>query len=177
MGDRAKDTPPESRSLRLKRSVAGALGLGAAGLLASAPAEAATELAQLADSDGRLGILLTLFVPVVGWVLFNIAGPAFSQLDVSASWQCGSVPWRAVGDLALTLTLAPHHLVLCRSWATRPRTRPPRRAASGPSRALLRVAAAVARGRWSGRAAHLWRPTPRVVAAPALASALARVFC
>ncbi len=109
MGDRAKDTPPESRSLRVKRSVAGALGLGAAGLLASAPAEAATELAQLADSDGRLGILLTLFVPVVGWVLFNIAGPAFGQLGVSAHVQraaCQQERMRTQGR-ALTLHLAP----------------------------------------------------------------------
>lgn len=29
----------------------------------------------------RLAILLTLFVPALGWVAFNIAGGLFNQLD------------------------------------------------------------------------------------------------
>jgi photosystem II PsbY protein len=44
---------PESRSLRVKRSVAGAMGLGAAGLLASAQTAEASELMQLAAGDNR----------------------------------------------------------------------------------------------------------------------------
>jgi photosystem II PsbY protein len=44
---------PEARSLRLKRSVAGAMGLGAAGLLASAQTAEASELMQLAAGDNR----------------------------------------------------------------------------------------------------------------------------
>ncbi len=67
--------------MRVKRSVAGALGLGMAGLMASAPAQAATEIMQVADSDNRATLLLTLFVPALGWVLFNIAGGLFGQLD------------------------------------------------------------------------------------------------
>lgn len=30
--------------------------------------------------DNRIGIIATLFLPVVGWVLFNIGGPALNQL-------------------------------------------------------------------------------------------------
>ena len=30
--------------------------------------------------DNRVGIIATLFLPVVGWVLFNIGGPALNQL-------------------------------------------------------------------------------------------------
>lgn len=30
--------------------------------------------------DNRVGIIATLFLPVVGWVGFNIAGPALNQL-------------------------------------------------------------------------------------------------
>lgn len=65
----------------MKKGLVAGLGLSAAGLLAAGGADAATEVAQLAASDNRLGIVLTLFVPVVGWVLFNIAGPAKNQLD------------------------------------------------------------------------------------------------
>jgi hypothetical protein len=81
----AENTPAEKRSIRVKRSVAGALGLGAASLMAAQSADAVTEIAQLAASDNRAGILLTLLVPVLGWVAFNIAGPAFAQLDVSGT--------------------------------------------------------------------------------------------
>ena len=31
--------------------------------------------------DNRLGILGVLVLPVVGWVLFNIAGPALNQVN------------------------------------------------------------------------------------------------
>ncbi len=36
---------------------------------------------QLAESDNRGTLLLTLFVPALGWVAFNIAGGLFNQLD------------------------------------------------------------------------------------------------
>ena len=51
-----------------RRSVAAAVGLGAAAsLLLAESADAATELSQLAaGSDGRVGIIATLFVPVSG---------------------------------------------------------------------------------------------------------------
>lgn len=66
-----------------KKSVAAGLGLGAAGALALAPgsAEAATQIGQLADSDGRLGALLFLVAPALGWVIFNIGEPASRQFD------------------------------------------------------------------------------------------------
>ena len=44
------------------------MGLTAGALLAAPQADAASEMAQLAANDGRLGILALLFVPVVGWV-------------------------------------------------------------------------------------------------------------
>lgn len=80
---------PASRQLddmsksKKKKSVAIGLGLGAAGSLAFAPghAEAATQIGQLADSDGRLGALLFLVAPALGWVIFNIGGPASRQLS------------------------------------------------------------------------------------------------
>ena len=65
-------------------SLAAGLGLGAALLLASEKADAAQEISQLAASDNRLGIIATLFLPVVGWVLFNIGGPALNQLANTA---------------------------------------------------------------------------------------------
>ena len=47
------------------KRVASVVGLMAAGALAAAPADAAQEVAQLAG-DNRVGIILTLFLPVVG---------------------------------------------------------------------------------------------------------------
>ena len=35
----------------------------------------------MAAGDGRLGIILVVLLPVIGWVLFNILGPAKNQLD------------------------------------------------------------------------------------------------
>jgi photosystem II PsbY protein len=58
--------------------------MGAALLLASEKADAAQEIAQLAASDNRFAIIATLFLPVVGWVLFNIGGPALNQLANTA---------------------------------------------------------------------------------------------
>ena len=57
-----------------KRSIAAGLGLGAASLLATQNAEAAQQVADLAASDSRVGILAGLALPAIGWVLFNILG-------------------------------------------------------------------------------------------------------
>ncbi len=62
-----------------------AVGLGAAAsLLAAQSADAATEVAQVADQ--RINLLLTLFVPVLAWVGFNILPGLKRQIDVS--WMC-----------------------------------------------------------------------------------------
>ena len=53
--------------------------LGALSLLTAQQASAASEIAQLAKSDSRPLIIATLFIPVVGWVGFNILGPALNQ--------------------------------------------------------------------------------------------------
>jgi photosystem II PsbY protein len=45
----------------------------AGNLLVASQASAATEVATMA-SDGRFASLLILFLPVLGWVLFNILG-------------------------------------------------------------------------------------------------------
>ena len=63
------DTP------RRRRGIAAGLGLTGASLLAGAPsAQAAMELAQVADNDARLGVLAFIFLPALAWVAFNIAG-------------------------------------------------------------------------------------------------------
>ena len=70
------DKKPASKSKgKGKRGVAVGLGLTAASMLAVQQADAASEIAQLAGSDNRLSILATLFVPAIGWVLFNIGAP------------------------------------------------------------------------------------------------------
>jgi len=65
-----------------KNSKAAAIGVGltAASLLVAEQADAAQEVAQLAG-DNRVGALLALLFPAVGWVLFNIAGPALNQIS------------------------------------------------------------------------------------------------
>jgi len=55
------------------------LGVAATTLLAQ-QAHAANEVAELADGDNRLLILAVIFVPALGWVAFNILGPALNQL-------------------------------------------------------------------------------------------------
>ena len=54
-------------------------GLGAMAAVQSA--DAATEVMQLADRDARIGVVALLFLPVLGWVAFNIGGPALNQLS------------------------------------------------------------------------------------------------
>lgn len=61
-----------------KRGIAGAVGLSA--LLAAGNADAAQEVMDVAV-DGRFGILLLILGPAVGWVLYNILGPALNQVD------------------------------------------------------------------------------------------------
>lgn len=74
-------TAKASKAATAKRSVAAAVGLGAAAfLLSSQTAEASTELLQLAESDNRVGVIATLFVPALAWVGFNILGPLNNQL-------------------------------------------------------------------------------------------------
>ena len=36
---------------------------------------------QIAEGDNRFGIIVSLFVPVLGWVAFNALGPGLNQLD------------------------------------------------------------------------------------------------
>eukprot|EP00897_Mesotaenium_endlicherianum_P010253 jgi/Mesen1/9256/ME000006S09255 len=65
--------------MKSKKSVIGAMGLGAASLLAAPQSEAAQEIAQLA-TDYRPLVLALPVVAAAGWVLFNIAGPALNQV-------------------------------------------------------------------------------------------------
>eukprot|EP00983_Pelagomonas_calceolata_P066941 1149277-Pelagomonas_calceolata.AAC.3 len=58
-----------------------AIGLTAASLLAAQNADAATELADVAAIDNRVALLASLFVPVLGWVAFNILPGLFRQLE------------------------------------------------------------------------------------------------
>ncbi|MEW5297664.1 MAG: hypothetical protein WDW36_000859 [Sanguina aurantia] len=87
----AQDAEPEQakpskakKAGKKVRSLAGAVGMGlATSMLVSEQAQAATEVAQLAESDTRIFAILTLFVPVIGWVLFNMAQPLLAQLATS----------------------------------------------------------------------------------------------
>lgn len=59
-----------------------AVGLGLAGLLAAQSADAATAMGQIADgSDLRLGALLLVILPALGWVVYTIGGPATKQYE------------------------------------------------------------------------------------------------
>ena len=44
-------------------------------------ADAAADVMQLAERDARFGVVALLFLPVLGWVAFNIGGPAINQLS------------------------------------------------------------------------------------------------
>eukprot|EP00877_Chromochloris_zofingiensis_P011058 jgi/Chrzof1/6205/Cz17g15140.t1_PSBY[v5.2] len=64
-----------------RRGVVGAVGMGAAmSMFAAQQADAATEIAQMAATDNRIGYIFLLFVPALGWVAFNILQPALNQL-------------------------------------------------------------------------------------------------
>ncbi len=56
------------KAMEEKRGAGVAAGLGLAALLAAGQADAATEAFQLADKDGRFGVIALLFVPALGWV-------------------------------------------------------------------------------------------------------------
>ena len=73
-----------------KRSVIGALGLGGASMSLAPYADAAQEIAQVADSDVRGLLILGLLVPAVGWVLFNILRPALNQIEKMQEGNSGS---------------------------------------------------------------------------------------
>ena len=64
-----------------KKGVAAGLGLSAAALLGMPEqADAATELMQTAGLDARI-IIFGAFIPVLGWVAYNILGPGLNQLE------------------------------------------------------------------------------------------------
>lgn len=89
-----------------KRSVAAGLGLTAASLLAAQNADAVSEVAQIAG-DNRLGIIALLFVPVIGWVGFNILQPALNQLDAMSQTGGKKVATKKRGvAIGLALTAA-----------------------------------------------------------------------
>merc|ERR1719453_2723173 len=73
-------------------------------LTAANPALAVSEVAEVAV-DGRLGIFFVLFGPVLGWVAFNILGPALNQLDKMDAKNKGLVG--GVGLSAAMLAAAP----------------------------------------------------------------------
>ena len=61
-----------------------AVSTAAASLLYSGNAMAAQEMvSQIAESDNRLGVILTLFVPALGWVGFNMLQPLLNQVRIS----------------------------------------------------------------------------------------------
>ena len=65
----------------LQVSKAVAVSTAAATLLYSGNALAAQELVgTIAEADNRVGVILTLFVPVLGWVGFNMLQPFFNQV-------------------------------------------------------------------------------------------------
>ena len=65
-----------------KRSVAAGLtGLTAAGLLAAPEHADAAAQAFVQLADGRPLLFAGIFLPVVGWVAFNILQPALRQVD------------------------------------------------------------------------------------------------
>ena len=59
---------------------AAAAGTAISTLLAAGNAQAAQEIADLAAWDKRAGTLALLLAPALGWVAFNILGPALNQL-------------------------------------------------------------------------------------------------
>ena len=71
------------------RGLAASVGLAAAMSVAASSADAATELGEIAASDNRLFIILGLFLPALGWVLFNMAGPVLNQINAMAEKNAG----------------------------------------------------------------------------------------
>ena len=63
-----------------KKGVAAGVGLSAAALLGMPEAADASELMQTAGVDLRI-VIFGAFVPVLGWVAYNILGPGLNQLE------------------------------------------------------------------------------------------------
>ena len=92
MSELNSESAPKSAPKK-RRGIAGAVGLGAAlSLAAVQQADAATELAQVAAGDGRLGTISLLFLPAIGWVAFNILGPLTNQLNRMSELNSESAP-------------------------------------------------------------------------------------
>ena len=66
-------------------SKAACWGTAAATLLAAGNASAAQEVAQLAGSDNRVGIIATLFLPVVGWVCLAWPASCYSVIECTGA--------------------------------------------------------------------------------------------
>ena len=62
---------------KVARGLAASVGLAAAMAVAASSADAATSVGDLAASDNRLGIILSLFLPALGWVAFNMLCVSF----------------------------------------------------------------------------------------------------
>lgn len=70
-----------------------ALSSAAASFLAAGNVSAAQEVADLAARDGRFGIVALLALPALGWVGFNIFGPALNQLQQTAQKNKRTARW------------------------------------------------------------------------------------
>ena len=64
-----------------------ALGVVAGNMMMAGQAEAAQQIATLADTDNRILVLAALFLPVLGWVGFNMLGPVLNQVETMADKQ------------------------------------------------------------------------------------------
>ena len=72
----------------MQEALSPAVGMALLSTLAAAlPADAAQEVAQLADNDGRLGLLVLAPAVALGWVGFNILGPLQNQLKAQQEKQ------------------------------------------------------------------------------------------
>ena len=143
--DAMQGKAPAKGAAKKRAVVTGLTGLTAAALLAAPEsADAAQELAQLAD--GRPLLLAGLFLPVLGWVAFNIGAPFFRQLGArsqinsaalkTSAW--GSCVLRASSPLADACSMrrchagqgaregqGPGEEARCRGWPDRPHRRGP----------------------------------------------------
>jgi photosystem II PsbY protein len=64
-------------------SIATAVGLGAAAsMLFAQNAQAASQIAEVAASDNRVGTIALLFLPALGWVGFNMLTPLQNQARI-----------------------------------------------------------------------------------------------
>jgi len=83
-----KNAAASSGGRRARAAVGAGLGLSAL-LGASSSADAAQLVGDVAASDNRLFIILGLFLPALGWVLFNMAGPVLNQINAMAEKNAG----------------------------------------------------------------------------------------